>query len=374
MRALCQETEMRHTLLYFSSDILNVFGMASMRYIKVGSTGAYSSVLAFGAMTFGTKNTMQLAGVNQELANKMVKECIDAGINFFDTADVYDEGGSETLLGNALKDYREQVLLATKVRGKMGPGINSVGLSKHHIEISIKKSLERLKTDWVDFYQFHSWDAHVPLSESIEAMQRLVDQGKVLYPGVSNFSAWQMAYLQAQCEAKGYSRYHTAQMNYSLLNRDIEHEVYPFLSYSNMTLLVWSPLHGGILSGKYDKDSQPKPGTRMASRGGVWGKDNFPPFDFEKGFSVVEKVKEIAKEQDATPAQVSLSWLLSRKNIIILGAKTIEQLKENIAALDVNLTKQQLEELDSITKPKTMYPNWMIERQASRGREFSKVE
>ncbi len=374
MRMLCQETEMRHTLLYFSSTISCVFDMASMKYIKVGSTGVYSSVLAFGAMTFGTKNTMQLAGVNQELANKMVKECIDAGINFFDTADVYDEGGSETLLGNALKDYREQVLLATKVRGKMGPGINSVGLSKHHIEISIRKSLERLKTDWVDFYQFHGWDEHVPLKESIEAMQRLVNQGKVLYPGVSNFSAWQMAYLQAQCKAKGYSHYQTAQMNYSLLNRDIEHEIYPFLGYSGMTLLVWSPLHGGILAGKYDKDSQPKPGTRMANRGGEWGKDNFPPFDFEKGFSIVEKVKEIAKEQGATPAQVSLSWLLSKKSIIILGAKTIDQLKENIASLDVNLTKQQLEELDSITKPKTMYPNWMIERQASRGREFSKVE
>jgi aryl-alcohol dehydrogenase-like predicted oxidoreductase len=348
--------------------------MTNMKYIRVGNTGAHSSVLAFGAMTFGTKNTMKLAGVDQELANRMVKGCIDAGINFFDTADVYDEGGSEMLLGNALKDYRDQVLLATKVRGKMGQGVNSVGLSKHHIEISVRKSLERLQTSWIDFYQFHSWDPYVPINESIEAMQRLVNQGKVLYPGVSNFSAWQMAYLQAKCEATGHSRYQTAQMNYSLLNRDIEHEVYPFLDYSGMTLLVWSPLHGGILSGKYDKDSSPASGTRMANRGGAWGKDTFPPFDFETGFLVVQKVKEIAKEQGATPSQISLAWLLSRKSIIILGAKTIDQLNENIAALDVNLTRQQLDDLNSMTQPKTMYPNWMIERQAHRGREFSKVE
>ena len=347
--------------------------MVVMRYRKIGKTGVYASVLAFGAMTFGEKNIMKLAGINQELANKMVKECIDAGINFFDTADMYDNGGSEMLLGNAIHDYRDQILLATKVRSRVDQGINSVGLSKHHIEIGIRKSLERLRTDRVDFYQFHGWDGDVPLQESMGAMQRLVDQGKVIYPGVSNFSAWQMAYLQGQCEALGYSRYHTAQMNYSLLNRDIEHEVYPFLNYNDMTLLVWSPLQGGILSGKYTKESQPKPGTRMGDRG-TWGKGAFPPFDFEAGFTVVDKVTEIAGEQGATPSQVSLAWLLSKKNIVLLGAKTMEQLRENIASLDVNLTKLQLDELNEMTKPKVMYPGWMVDRQGHSGREFTKVE
>ncbi len=332
--------------------------MDGMRYIRIGKTGVLGSVLALGAMTFGEKNAWKLGGVDQELANKMVKRSIDAGINFFDTADVYDEGRSEVLLGRALGEYREQVLIATKVRGRTGPGVNETGLSRHHINVAIRKSLERLGTTWIDFYQFHGWDSLAPIEEAAQAMQRLVDEGLVNYPGVSNFAAWQMAVLQTISQERGYARYETAQMNYSLLNRDIEHEVLPYMEHSGMTLLVWSPLHGGILTGKYTDYEKPQPGTRMGNRGFF-----FPPFDSVLAKRVVDKLREIAKEQGATPAQVAIAWLLSKKLIVIIGARTMEQLEENLGAINVNLTSRQLDELNELTKPKSQYPGWMIERQ-----------
>jgi len=341
--------------------------MAKMKYTPLGKTGIHASILALGAMTFGERNSWKIGGLDQVTVDKMVKHAIDSGVNLFDTADVYDEGESEKSLGKSLKPYRDQVLVATKVRAKMGPGANEVGLSRHHIRIGIRNSLERLDTKWVDIYQFHSWDAHVPLEESLETMQDLVEEGLVNYPGVSNFTAWQMATVQARCEERGYSRYETAQMNYSLLNRDIEHEVLPFMKYSQMSLMVWSPLHGGVLSGKYSRDSKP-PGTRAGNRGLF-----FPFFDETTGFNVVEKVKAIAKEQGTTPAQVAISWLASKGHIVLLGARTLQQFDENLGSLDVHLTAEQLGELDEMTKPRVQYPNWMIQRQSA-GREFEIVQ
>ena len=341
--------------------------MGKMKYTPIGKTGVYASVLSLGAMTFGERNTWKLGGLDQITVDKMVKHAIDAGINLFDTADVYDEGESEKTLGKALKPYRDQVIIATKARGKTGHGINEIGLSRHHLKIAIKKSLERLDTKWIDLYQFHSWDAHVPLDESLETMQDLVEEGLVNYPGVSNFTAWQMATLQARCEERGYSRYETAQMNYSLLNRDIEHEVLPFMKYSKMSLLVWSPLHGGILSGKYSRDANPPSGTRAGNRGLY-----FPFFDETTGFDVVEKVKTIAKEQDAKPSQVAISWLSSQGHIVLLGARSLEQFDENLGSTDVQLTPDQVKQLDDATTPKVIYPNWMIQRQGA-GRDFEIV-
>ncbi len=335
-----------------------------MKYTPLGRTGAHVSLLALGAMTFGSKNAWKLGGLSQETVDAMVKRSIDAGVNLFDTADVYDEGESEKALGRALGPYREQVILATKVRGKTGPGVNEIGLTRHHINLAVRKSLERLGTSWIDLYQFHGWDPHVPLDEPLETMQDLVDRGIVNYPGLSNFSAWQMATLQARCEERGYARYASAQMNYSLLNRDLEHEILPFLRFSGMSLLVWSPLHGGVLAGKYAKDVKPPSGTRMGDRGLY-----FPFFDQEKGWSVVDKVKELAKAQGCTPAQIALAWLLERKHIVILGAKTMEQLEEDLGALSVHPTAKQLDEIDALTKPRALYPGWMIERQSS-GRAF----
>jgi len=345
--------------------------MSGMRYIAVGQTGVHASVLALGAMTFGEKNTWNLSGLNQEMVTQMVSRAIDAGINFFDTADVYDEGESEQLLGQALKPYRDQVLIATKARGRVGKGINEEGLSRHHVRIAIRNSLERLDTKWVDFYQFHGWDMHVPVDESIETMQDLVADGVVNYPGISNFTAWQMATVQARCEGRGYSRYQTAQMNYNLLDRDIEHEILPFLQFSKMTLLVWSPLHGGMLSGKYARGVDAPAGSRMGDRGFY-----FPPFDEEQGFAIIDAVKQIANEQGVTPAQIALAWLLQKPLIVLLGARTMEQFEENLGALDIKLTPLQLETLDEISKPRVQYPEWMILRQnvQNTGRTFPIVD
>jgi aryl-alcohol dehydrogenase-like predicted oxidoreductase len=331
--------------------------MSEMKYIPLGRTGAYSSVIGLGAMTFGEQNTWKLGGLGLDEASRLVKKAIDFGINIFDTADVYDQGRSEVLLGKALKDNREQVMIATKVRGRTGKGANETGLSRHHMNMAIKKSLERLGTTWTDIYQFHSWDKHTPLEESIDAMQGLVDSGLVNYPGISNFSAWQMAKAQTICEERGYARYQTAQMNYSLLNRDIEHEIVSFTKQSGMTILSWSPLHGGVLTGKYSSLTEPPEGTRMGSRGFF-----FPPFDPERATKVLEMVKRVAEEQGATMAQISIAWLIGKRALVLIGVRTEKQLEDNMGSLDVNLTAKQTEELDKVSSPGVMYPQWMIDR------------
>ncbi len=329
-----------------------------MKYLKYGNTGTYVSALAFGAMTLGEKNLWKLSGVNQETSDKMIKISIDAGINLFDTADVYDAGDSEIMLGRSLKGYRDQVMIATKVRGRTGNGVNEIGLSRHHMTIALRKSLERLGTEWIDIYQYHGWDVEANINEMVDTMQSFVDQGKVLYPAFSNFAAWQMAYIQGMVESKGYTRYESAQMNYNIINRDVEYEVIPFLKFNKMSLMAWSPLHGGLLTGKYNRNEKPTKGTRMGDRGFF-----FPYFEEDKGWSIVEEINTIAKEQGCKQSQVALSWLLEKDVIIILGARNIEQLRENILALDVKLTKEQMERLDKISSLRSMYPNWMIERQ-----------
>ncbi len=329
-----------------------------MKYLKYGNTGSFVSVLGFGAMTLGEKNLWKLSGVNQELSDKMVKTCIDHGINLFDTADVYDMGDSEIMLGKSLKGYRDQVMIATKVRGKTGNGVNEMGLSRHHMTLAIRNSLDRLGTSWIDIYQYHGWDVESNLVETMDTMQSFVEQGKVLYPAISNFAAWQIAYLQGMAEQKGYARYESAQMNYNIINRDVEYEVLPFLRYNKMSLLSWSPLHGGLLTGKYKKGETPPKGTRMGDRGFF-----FPYFDEEYGWKIVEEIENIAMEQGCKPSQVALAWLIEKNVIALLGARNMDQLMENLGSLDVKLTKDQMKRLDSISEPRSMYPNWMIERQ-----------
>ncbi|MDP8011375.1 MAG: aldo/keto reductase [Thermoplasmata archaeon] len=329
-----------------------------MKYLKYGNTGTFVSVLGFGSMTFGEKNLWKLSGVNQELSDKMVKLCIDRGINLFDTADVYEAGDSEIMLGKSLNGYRDQVMIATKVRGRTGNGVNELGLSRHHMTIALRKSLERLGTTWVDIYQYHGWDIEGNVEEMINTMQSFVDQGKVLYPAVSNFAAWQIAYIQGLVEAKGYARYESAQMNYNIINRDVEYEVLPFLKYNKMTLLSWSPLHGGLLTGKYKKGEKPPKGTRMGDRGFF-----FPYFDEDHGWKIVEEIEKIADEQGCKPSQVALAWLIEKDVVVLLGARSMEQLEENLNSLDVKLKKEQIERLNKISEPRSMYPNWMIDRQ-----------
>ena len=329
-----------------------------MKYLKYGNTGIFVSGLALGTMTFGERNQWKLGGVDQNLANKMVKYSIDSGINLFDTADIYENGDSEKILGNSIQGYRDQILIATKVRGRTGNGINEMGLSRHHMSISLRKSLERLNTKWIDIYQYHGWDTESDVNEVIETMQNFVDNGYVYYPGFSNFSAWQMAYYQGTVEERGYTRYESAQMNYNLINRDVEYDVIPFLKWNKMTLLAWSPLHGGVLTGKYRKNEKPPEGTRMGDRGFF-----FPYFDENRGWLIVDEVIKIADEIGSTPSQIAIAWLLERDVVVLIGARNMEQLEENINSVNVKLKKEHLERLEELTKPEPRYPNWMIERQ-----------
>ncbi len=327
-----------------------------MEYTNLGSTGLIVSRLCFGTMTFG-QSQWKLAGVDQKLANEMVHTVIDHGINFFDTADVYSAGQSEEILGKALGARRQDVVLATKVRGRVGAGHNDAGLSRRHIFDAVDKSLKRLGTDYIDLYQVHGWDAFTPLEETITALEGLVSAGKVRYIGFSNYAAWQAALGIGISERLSIARFQTAQMHYSLLCRDIEHEIVPLCLNKGIGILPWSPLSGGFLSGKYNKDAKPASGTRMGDRG-MW----FPPFDKELGFKVVDALCSMGSGINATPSQISLAWLLKKPGVtsIIIGARNMDQLKDNLKAMDVKLDEQSFNKLENLTVPKPIYPEWMI--------------
>jgi len=331
-----------------------------MRMRNLGRSGLIVSELCFGTMTFG-ENQWKLGGVDQKMANDMVARAIDAGINFFDTADVYSGGQAEEMLGQAIRGRREELVIATKVRGRMGPGPNDTGLSRKHIMTAIDQSLRRLGTDYVDLYQVHGWDARTPLEETLDALDVVVRSGKARYIGVSNYAAWQMALALGYSDARRQARFLSAQMHYSLLCRDIEEEVVPLLRDQGVGLLVWSPLSGGFLAGKYRRDEEPGAGTRFGDRG-TW----FPPFDRELGFKVVEKLREMAPKYNATPAQLALAWLLAKPWVtsVIIGARKPGQLDDNLGAVAVNLTAEDLAALDAMTAAPARYPRWMIERQA----------
>lgn len=329
-----------------------------MKYVRLGRTGVFVSQIGLGSMTFGEGNIRKLGGVPMDLAMKMVKRAHDAGVNLFDTADVYEGGRSEEIVGEAVKGIRSEVILATKVRGRTGPGVNDQGLSRYHMLRAVRESIRRLGTDYIDLYQLHGWDSATPLEETMDAMEHLISEGLVIYPGVSNFTAWQMAYLMGMVKARGYHEYVSAQMNYSLLNRDIEHEVLPFMKHAGMTLIVWSPLQGGVLSGKYTDLENPPKGTRLGDTG-----RRFPYFLEEQYPAIMETLTDVARQAGATPAQVAISWLLSKGSVVLIGARTMEQLEENLGALDVRLSPDQVKRLDEATGQRKMYPNWMVERQ-----------
>ncbi|MCL4557304.1 MAG: aldo/keto reductase [Deltaproteobacteria bacterium] len=331
-----------------------------MEYTNLGSTGLIVSRLCFGTMTFG-RSQWKLGGVDQKTADEMVGSVMDSGINFFDTADIYSAGQSEEMLGRALGQKRRDVVIATKVRGRVGPGHNDAGLSRRHIFDAIDGSLRRLGTDYIDLYQVHGWDALTPLEETMAALGDLVVSGRVRYIGFSNYAAWQAALSIGISERLNTARFQSAQMHYSLLCRDIEHEVVPLCLSKGIGILPWSPLSGGFLSGKYRKDTGPVSGTRIGDRG-VW----FPPFDRELGFRVVDVLKTLGPQTGATPSQVSLAWLLRKPGVtsVIVGARSMEQLKDNLGAVDVKLDEKVFGRLEELTAPKPMYPNWMIANQS----------
>jgi aryl-alcohol dehydrogenase-like predicted oxidoreductase len=305
-----------------------------------------------------------IGGIDETAANTLLTRAMDAGINFVDTADVYSDGHSEVILGHALRGRRDKIVLATKAFGRMGPGANDAGLSRYHLVRACEASLQRLGTDRIDLYQIHGFDAFTPIEETLRALDQLVTSGKVLSIGFCNLAAWQAAKALGVSRENGLAKFVSAQMYYSLVGRDVEHEVVPLCLSENLALLPWSPLAGGFLTGKYRRDQTGHPeGSRFATS--KFGE--FPPVDKEKGFDVVERLIEMAVERDTTPTTLAIKWLLSRPVVtsVIIGVRRLEQLSANLAATSLDLSDADLEPLTAMTAPPKLYPNWMIERQAS---------
>src|ERR1700683_4872116 len=325
-----------------------------MKYRKLGNTGLIVSEVALGSMQFGGK--MNMGNLGQEQTTQMVQLALDRGINFIDTADVYSLGGSETLLGNALKGIREEIVLATKVRLPMGENFNRSGATRVNIMREVEASLRRLQTDYIDLYQVHGWDSNPPLEETLRTLDVLVRQGKVRYIGLSNLMSWQAATSVMLQERLELEKYVTAQMYYSLVGRGLEYEFQSFAEYHNIGILVWSPLAGGFLSGKYSRANPAPAGTRFAEAGA------FVPFDQEMGYHVVEVLKQVAARHHVSPARVALAWVLGRPAIssVIIAARKAEQLEDNIAATDLQLSDEDVRILDQVSDPGVPYPKWMV--------------
>ena len=325
-----------------------------MKYRALADTGVFVSELCLGAMTFGGRGGIweTIGGLDQAEVDAIVGRSLEAGINFVDTADVYAVGESETMVGKALKGRRHEVVLATKVRGRMGMGANQVGLSRLHIMQGVEASLKRLDTDYIDLYQIHRTDPHTDMEGTLRALDDLVRQGKVRYIGCSNLPAWQLMKALGISEAKGVERFQCTQSYYSLVGRELEQDVIPLLEDQRLGLLVWSPLAGGFLSGKF---------TRKSNGEGRRKTFDFPPVDKEKGYGVVDALLRIAKKRRVSAARVALAWVLANKAVtsVIIGARNLKQLDDNIAAVDLELTADDLKALDDASRLPPAYPAWM---------------
>ena len=338
-----------------------------MRYNLLGRTGLYVSELCLGTMTFGGKGFWEVVGkLGQTEAETLVGTALDGGVNFIDTADVYSEGESETLLGAALKSLarpREQVVVATKVRGTVGKGVNQTGLSRAHILTSIDQSLRRLQLDHVDLYQIHGFDPVTPIEETVRALDDVVRSGKARYVGFSNLPAWLAMKAIGLAEARNLARFQSAQVYYSIAGRDIERDIAPMAQSEGVAILPWSPLAGGLLSGKFDPD---KPGPAGARR----TKYDFPPVDDTRLRGVLAALRQVSTETGHSVAQLALAWQLTRPFVtsVLVGAKTREQLLDNLAAANVTLSAEQVAGLDAASALPREYPGWMLERQNSQKR------
>jgi aryl-alcohol dehydrogenase-like predicted oxidoreductase len=324
-----------------------------MKYNRLGNTGVFVSELCLGAMTFGSQWEF-IGALQQSDADALVHRSIEAGINFFDTADVYSSGESEAILGRALASKRHDVVVATKVRGRMGPGANEVGLSRLHIIQSAEASLRRLGTDYIDLYQIHRSDPETDIEETLSAMTDLVRAGKVRYIGCSNLPAWELMRALGISRLRGLESFKATQSYYSLAGRDLEHETVPLLRDQGLGLLVWSPLAGGFLSGKFSRDGKTEPGARRASF-------KFPPLDEDKGFDIIETMQPIAAAHGASIAQIALAWLLHRAAVtsVIVGAKRMEQLEDNLGSVEIALSDDEVRQLDDVSAIPVQYPAWM---------------
>jgi aryl-alcohol dehydrogenase-like predicted oxidoreductase len=336
-----------------------------MEYKTLGNTGLLVSRLCLGTMTFGTGEGFfkQIGQVDQQGVADMVQAALNAGINFFDTADVYQGGQSEMLLAEVLENLdipRHEVVIATKVYGRVGEGRNDVGASRGHILDAVDASLRRLRTDYIDLYQIHASDYLTPLEETLRALETLLQQGKVRYIGVSNWEAWKLARSLGISEAKNLTRFETLQAYYSIAGRDLERELVPLLEAEKLGLLVWSPLAGGLLSGKYSR-TNPKPeGARRSEF-------DFPIVDKERTWKILDVIAPIAMAHDCSPARVALAWLLTRPVVtsVIIGARHRAQLEDNLAAIDLKFSDEELRQLDEVSALPVEYPGWMVEWQSA---------
>jgi aryl-alcohol dehydrogenase-like predicted oxidoreductase len=335
-----------------------------MKLNPLGRTGIFVSELCLGTMTFGGGEEGlwgKIGKLQQDESERIVGGALDAGINFIDTADVYAGGRSEEITGQALKNLnvpRERVVVATKVFGETGPGANMRGATRSHIVAALQASLKRLQLDHADLYQIHGFDPATPIEETVRALDTMVQHGHVRYVGVSNWAAWQIMKALGTAERLGLARFESLQAYYTIAGRDLERELVPMLKSEGLGLLVWSPLAGGFLSGKYGRDRQGDAGSRRTAF-------DFPPVDKERAFDCIDAMREIATARGVSVAQIALAWLLHQPAVtsVIIGAKKPEQLADNIGATRVELGADELARLDAVSKLPSEYPGWMFTRQ-----------
>jgi aryl-alcohol dehydrogenase-like predicted oxidoreductase len=327
-----------------------------MEYRPLGSSGLRISALTLGTMTFGGHGQFQQIGSTDVAgARRQIDMCLDAGINLIDAADMYSMGAAEEILGEVLQDKRDDVLLATKVRFAMGDGPNDAGLSRHHVIAGCEASLRRLRTDHIDLYQVHEWDGQTRLEETLDALRLLVDSGKVRYVGVSNYAGWQLMKALGVSEREHLPRFAGQQIYYSLQERSAEFELIPLALDQGLGTLVWSPLAGGLLSGKYRRGQDAPEGSRHV---GEW--DEPPVYDVDRLYDTIDALVEIAAGHGTSAAQVALAWLLTRPTItsVIIGARTDEQLADNLNAAELTLSGDELARLEQVSRPPLPYPHW----------------
>jgi aryl-alcohol dehydrogenase-like predicted oxidoreductase len=327
-----------------------------MEYRRLGRSGLRVSTITMGTMTFGGKGGFAAVGnTDVAQARRQVDLALDAGVNLFDTADMYSDGLSEEITGEVLEGRRDDVLLATKARMVVGPGPNDGGASRYHLVRSVERSLKRLRTDHVDLYQIHEWDGQTPLEETLEALDTLVRSGKVRYVGVSNYTGWQLMKALATSDAHGYQRYVSQQIHYTLQARDAEDELVPLTLDQDLGVLVWSPLAGGLLSGKYRRDASAPEGSRHL---GDWSEP--PVHDEDLLYDIVDVLVEVGAAHGVSAAQVALAWLLGRPGVtsLVVGARTDEQLRDNLAAADLVLGDDERARLDAVSAVPLRYPHW----------------
>ena len=332
-----------------------------MRYHLLGRTGLYVSELCLGTMTYGGGAGIweNIGNLQQDAVNEQVKFAVEAGINFIDTANVYSTGKSEMLLGQALKSLqlpRDQLVVATKSTGSMDETPNGRGQSRHHIFNAIDASLKRLQLDYIDLYQLHAFDPLTPFEESLSALNDLVRSGRVRYIGLCNMAAWQIMKALALSDRRGFAKFVSVQAYYTLASRDLEREVVPLLQDQSLGLMVWSPLAGGLLSGKYKAaDDKGPSGARR-------GTFDFPVVDKERAFRCIDAMRPIALHHQVSVAQIALAWLLGKPFVtsVIIGAKSMDQLRDNVASTRVQLGAEEIRVLDGVSQLPPEYPGWMI--------------